>query len=139
MIVKRHVCKASHPRAFRRCVNLPTDRLDLVVNEYVSNKIEEQKHGLSVLFAHANGLPKELYEPFFKFLLTLLKMEGVPVRSIWAPDVAHQGESGVCNEDKLGDTVHWHDHARDMLTLCTHFDIPQPIIAVGHSMGAHQL
>lgn len=31
-----------------------------------------------------------------------LKAEGIKIRSIWIADVAHQGQSSVLNEDKLG-------------------------------------
>lgn len=38
-------------------------------------------------------------------------------------------------------TASWFDHSRDLLHMINHFrdDIPQPIMGVGHSMGAVQM
>lgn len=79
-------------------------------------------------------------------------------------DVAWQGQSGILNEDKLGNdrefthththTSHltdmltispptfpasWIDHARDLLHLTNVFraEMPRPIIGVGHSFGGN--
>lgn len=76
---------------------------------------------------------------------------GFRIRAIWAPDVWNQGASGVRNEEKLGDmgnqsrfalsdlTVDWLDNSRDLIKMFAKFDIPQPVIGMGHSMGGAQL
>jgi hypothetical protein len=48
-------------------------------------------------------LMKELYEPFFDAIVQRSEKAGFRIRAIWAPDIAHQGASGVRNEKKLGD------------------------------------
>jgi len=89
-----------------------------------------------------------LYEPFFDALLERSEQAGFRIRAIWAHDMANQGASGVLNEQKLGDTgmyllkdcfdgtVDWFDNSRDLLNMIQIFNIPQPIIGLGHSMGA---
>jgi len=44
-----------------------------------------------------------MYEPFWEDLHTVSKTKGFRIRSIWIADVAHQGASGVINENLLGD------------------------------------
>jgi Alpha/beta hydrolase family len=96
------------------------------------------------------GVDKELYEPFFDALLEMSEDAGFRIRGIWAPDFVGQGASGVRNEDKLGDTgifcyyletnvVDWLDNSRDLLKMFSLFDIPQPVIGMGHSMGGAQM
>lgn len=46
--------------------------------------------------------PQELYEPLWEELYQRLKQNNIRIRSIWITDVAHQGQSSVLNEDKLG-------------------------------------
>lgn len=45
---------------------------------------------------------KELYEPLWEELYARSKANGFRIRSIWMADVAHQGQSSVINEDRLG-------------------------------------
>lgn len=52
-----------------------------------------------------NGLPdgmQELYEALWDDLYEALKKRGQAIAGIWISDVAHQGASGLLNEDKLG-------------------------------------
>jgi hypothetical protein len=46
---------------------------------------------------------QELYEPLWEELYQRLKGSGLPVRSIWIADAAHQGISSVLNEENMGD------------------------------------
>lgn len=45
---------------------------------------------------------QELYEPLWEDLVKSLNQRGVGVRSIWMADVAWQGQSGILNDDLLG-------------------------------------
>ena len=58
---------------------------------------------------------QELYEPLWEELHAQLKFKGLAIRSIWIADVAHQGESGVLNEEKLGN-----DRTASTLTQSLH-------------------
>lgn len=101
-----------------------------------------------------------MYEPLWEELYQKLKAKGVAIRSIWIADVAHQGQSGVMNEKKLGGdrmlsirpfigrehlltefTASWNDHPRDLFVMINHFraQIKQPIVGIGHSMGGCHL
>jgi hypothetical protein len=76
---------------------------------------------------------------------------GFRIRAIWAPEISNQGASGMLNEQKLGDMgidlsycsrideiVDWLDNSRDLIKMFTVFEIPQPVIGMGHSMGGTQ-
>ena len=66
---------------------------------------------------------------------------GTGVRGIWIADVAQQGQSGIVNEQLLGNDPSWYDHPRDLLGLINmkRKDMPRPIVGIAHSMGGNNL
>lgn len=99
-----HSTKAQHIREYPAATaGRQEDVLQLVIKQYVplSNPIP-RPGDLSIIGAHATGFPKELYEPFWEEIYHRLKAKGITIRGIWIADVAHQGQSGVVNESKLG-------------------------------------
>ncbi|MCJ1313626.1 hypothetical protein MMC25_007305 [Agyrium rufum] len=98
-------------------------------------------NALTLLCTHANGLPRETYEPLFSDLVDALPAGSI--HSIWIADCAHQGASAALNAGLLGDDPNWFDHSRDLLSVTDHFlrtgDMHQPIVGIGHSMGVAQL
>lgn len=77
---------------------------------------------------------------------------------MWIADAANLGASGIQNEELLGDDreciltsvlsinglthpASWFDHSRDLMCMINQFrgEMPQPIVGIGHSMGAGQL
>jgi hypothetical protein len=102
--VQEHTLACSHIREYPLATADTTeDVLSLAIKQYTPlDNSSPQKGDVTIIAAHANGFPKELYEPLWDEVYARLKAGGVRVRGIWIADVAHQGQSGVLNEDVLG-------------------------------------
>jgi pimeloyl-ACP methyl ester carboxylesterase len=141
--VIEHIVPAQHIRDFPRALlDAEETVLHLHVKQYIPIDNPNPRPGdVTIIGAHANGFPKELYEPLWEDLHRQSKKHDFLIRSIWIADVAHQGRSSVLNEQLLGNDPSWFDHSRDLLHLInTKRDLmPQPIIGMGHSMGGAQL
>ncbi|RDW73169.1 hypothetical protein BP6252_07076 [Coleophoma cylindrospora] len=71
----------------------------LAVKQYLPKDNPAPRVGdLTIIGAHANGLVKELYEPFWEEIVLGLERKGRRVRSIWIADVSNQGASGLIND-----------------------------------------
>lgn len=119
-----------------------SDQLHLAVKQYIPHDNPTPKPGdVTIIGAHANGFPKELYEPLWEDLLARSKRHNFRIRSIWIADMAHQGQSSVENELLLGNDPGWFDHSRDLLHMINlkRNEMPRPIVGIGHSCGGAQL
>ena len=138
--VSAHEIPAQYVREYPGALlNSQEDELRLHVKQYTpSTRINSRFESVTIVGAHGNGFPKELYEPLWDELVKSLNQQNIDVRGIWIADVAHQGQSGLINQDRLGNDPNWNDHARDMLVLINHFraEMSRPIVGIGHSMGA---
>ncbi|KAG0049504.1 hypothetical protein BGZ83_005725 [Gryganskiella cystojenkinii] len=83
-----------------------------------------------LLFTHANGFHKEIWEPV---MARLTPPWGTG--DMYAFDCRNQGDSAVLNKDVLEKTFDWYSYARDILQFVDTFDLKNPI-GVGHSYGA---
>ncbi|RMZ85799.1 hypothetical protein DV737_g382, partial [Chaetothyriales sp. CBS 132003] len=141
--VVQHRVPAQHIREYPRALLDDQEAvLYLHVKQYIpTDNPDPQPGDVTIIGAHANGFPKELYEPLWEYLLHSAAKNGFRIRSIWIADVAHQGQSGVLNEAQLGNDPSWADHARDLLHLINlkRDQMPRPLIGIGHSMGGNQL
>ncbi|KAI0541961.1 Alpha/beta hydrolase family-domain-containing protein [Xylaria digitata] len=141
--VKEHVVPGQHIREWARATaNSQEDILDLHVKQYIPKDNPSPRPGdVTILGAHANGFPKELYEALWQDLHAQSREHGFRIRGIWIADISNQGWSGQLNEEKLGNDPSWHDLSRDLLHLTNVFraEMPRPIIGVGHSFGANIL
>lgn len=136
-----HTVECQHVREYPRATLSGDDEiLHLAVKQYIPKDNPNPQPGdVTILGAHANGFPKELYEPLWEDILGRAKANGFRIRSIWIADVAQQGYSGVLNEDLIGNDPSWSDHPRDLLHLINIMKMPRPIVGIGHSMGGNQL
>ncbi|KAJ5308919.1 hypothetical protein PENANT_c013G04900 [Penicillium antarcticum] len=118
------------------------DSLKLAVKKYTPvDNPNPQPGDVTFIGAHGAGFLKELYEPLWEDLLIQSGKDGFRIRAVWIADTANLGASGIHNEEILGNDPSWFDHSRDLMCMINHFrdEMPQPIIGIGHSMGAGQL
>ncbi|KAK5736548.1 hypothetical protein LTR17_007367 [Elasticomyces elasticus] len=135
--VLEHTVRCQHTRERPAGAELGRENdLRLHVKQYIPKTNDQPKSGdVTIIGAHANGFPKELYEPLWDDLYGRLQKQGRNIRSIWISDVATQGQSGILNEALLGPESSWWDHGRDLLFLINQFQdqMPHPIVGIGHS------
>ena len=141
--VQEHVLPTQYVREYPGSTLLnQEDELKIHIKQYTPLGRKGILPGaITIIGAHANGFPKELYEPLWEDLYHILEKRGHDIQSIWIADVAHQGTSGVLNQQMLGNDPGWNDHARDLLHMVNHFrgEMPRPLVGIGHSMGGHNL
>ncbi|RYC62341.1 hypothetical protein CHU98_g3875 [Xylaria longipes] len=140
--IKEHVVPGQHIREWARATaNSQDDVLNIHVKQYTPKDNPSPQPGdVTILAAHANGFPKELYEALWADLhAQAASGGGFRIRGIWIADASNQGYSGEMNEARLGDDPCWHDHTRDLLHLTNVFrdQMPRPLVGVGHSFGAN--
>ncbi|KAI0129506.1 prolyl aminopeptidase-like protein [Xylariales sp. AK1849] len=142
-LIKEHSIPTQHVREYARATaNSQEDILYLAIKQYIpKDNLSPQPGDVTIIGAHANGFPKELYEPLWADLHAASKQHGFRIRSIWIADVANQGYSGQLNELTMGNDPAWTDHGRDLLHMINVFraEMPRPMIGVGHSFGANCL
>lgn len=139
-----HTLPAQHTRQWLRGRNLGThDPFRLAVKQYIPVDNPKPSPGdITFIGLHANGLPKELYEPLWSDLADKLHTaHGRKIRSIWIADIANQGQSAILNQHVLGNDPSWFDFSRDLLFMINQkqADLPSPLVGIGHSVGGAQL
>lgn len=143
-LIEEHQFQGQHIREYPRAlVSSQEDDVWLHARSYTPRDVANgsSRGDLTIIAFHANGFPKEVYEPFFEALYRHLKeTQSLTVGSIWIADQASQGSSALLNDEKLGNDPSWFDHSRDVLAMTNNFRkrMVRPIYAVGHSMGGTQ-
>ncbi|KAI9842793.1 MAG: hypothetical protein M1837_006896 [Sclerophora amabilis] len=103
-VVAEHTIPCQHIREYPAAVKNQQDVLHLVVKEYRPlNNLEAEPGSLTIIATHANGFPKETYEPLWEDLIQA--SAPLKIRAIWVADCSHQGASGVKNENLQGDDL----------------------------------
>ncbi|THC92780.1 hypothetical protein EYZ11_007741 [Aspergillus tanneri] len=136
--VIEHAIPCQSIQEYPHAVKTDNPPLQLAVKQYIPlNNLNPGPDDITIIAGHANGIPKECYEPIWDELLALTS---VKIKAIWFADCSHQGASGVLNERILGYDPNWFDHSRDLLCMVNHFrDLVQPpIVGVAHSFSCAQ-
>ncbi|KAG6877793.1 hypothetical protein C0993_003887 [Termitomyces sp. T159_Od127] len=85
-------------------------------NRYVRAGLdEEQAGGVTLLFAHANGFPKEIWEPTLQHLFS--SPAASVIDEVWTWESVQHGDACLINGDKNGGVFDWTDNARDILNF----------------------
>ncbi|KAG6001314.1 hypothetical protein E4U21_004502 [Claviceps maximensis] len=141
--VTEHVIDGAHIREYARATahdqNAP---LKLHIKRYTPKDNPSPRKGdVTIIGAHANGFPKELYEPLWHHLQQELAKQSLRIRHVWIADCAWQGQSGILNHSQglLGNDPGWYDYSRDIIHMINTFRMPRPLIAIGHSFGANAI
>ena len=102
--IVEHVARCQHIRQRPAAVELGHgNELRLAVKQYIPKDNPRPQPGdVTIIAGHANGFPKELYEPLWDDLLQSLQKRGRNICSIWIADIVNQGQSGILNEKILG-------------------------------------
>lgn len=102
--VREHVFDGQHIREYPRATaTSQEDVLRVTAKQYIPRSNPKPQPGdVTIIAAHANGFIKELYEPMWDELLAASERHGFRIRSIWIADVAWQGQSGLMNQDLVG-------------------------------------
>lgn len=102
--ILQHRVPCQHIRHYARGTSEEEDELHLAVNQYTPLAKKNQRGtGITIVSCHANGAPKELYEPLWDALHEYCQKSGrTHILNIFIADIANQGQSGRWNEEKLG-------------------------------------
>ncbi len=102
--VREHIVPGQHIREYPGAtLHHQEDELKLHIKQYIPNDDSASQPGaVTIIGGHANGFPKELYEPLWEDLYKSMKGHRQAIRSIWIADVVSQGRSGEINEGKMG-------------------------------------
>ncbi|KAJ5263440.1 toxin biosynthesis protein [Penicillium angulare] len=136
--VIEHSIPCQSIREYHRAGKRDSPSLQLAIKQYIPlNNTTPGPDDVTIIAGHANGIPKECYEPIWE---ELLSSTSVKIKAIWIADSSNQGASGVMNENELGDDPNWFDHSRDLLYMVNHFrdQIQAPIMGIAHSFGCSQ-
>lgn len=85
---------------------------------------QERKKRITLFLTHANGFPKETWEPFIRHLVSIIEHSdnsSVLVDEIWSFEAVQHGDAALINEDKLGALYDWSDYSRDILNFLTRY------------------
>ena len=111
--IEPHVIPGQHIREYPNATRASQEEtLKLAINHYVpKNSLEQNivsERAVTIVATHANGFPKEMYEPLWDDLWEFSRMRNFTIRGVWIADSSHQGESGILNERVQGDDREQH-------------------------------
>ncbi|KAF9158896.1 hypothetical protein DFQ26_007122 [Actinomortierella ambigua] len=127
--IARHDIAATFP-SFRLACNVYS-RKDIPSPSLQNSEAEGTSPAL--VFAHANGFCKEMWEP----VIARVDRRWTE-REIYAYDCYNEGDSAVLNKDLLENRCNWLTYAQDVLALVDHFKLTKPV-GIGHRIIAETL
>ncbi|KAF8892936.1 Alpha/Beta hydrolase protein [Infundibulicybe gibba] len=86
-------------------------------NRYAGKSVSGR--GVTLFFAHANGFPKEIWEPVIRRLFS--SSAGVLIDEVWTWESVQHGDAAVINADHLSGIFDWTDNARDILNFFIYY------------------
>jgi hypothetical protein len=148
-----HTIPASHLRDYPHAIANEEEDLFLEFKQYIPDQqicftedggtedMTRKDDAVTTTAAGGIGFIKEFYEPLFEELLSKADSAGFRIRAIWMADPVNVGASAVRNNVNLGCDPSWWDHSRDLWAMVNYLrrEMAQPIMGLGHSMGANQL
>ncbi|KAM0547514.1 hypothetical protein ACHAPJ_010387 [Fusarium lateritium] len=105
--VVEHVVNGCHTRDYvGATANGDADIPKLSVKQYTPlDNLNPKPGDITIIAAHANGFPKELYEPLWDEIQKRAPETRLRIRSIWIADMWNQGQSSILNEKILGNDL----------------------------------
>ncbi|KAH7882978.1 Alpha/beta hydrolase family-domain-containing protein [Phlebopus sp. FC_14] len=101
------------------------------LNRYVRTSIAPVRDlaatGVTLLLAHANGFPKEIWETMLRSLLD--SPGGTLVDEIWAFESVQHGDAALINANSLSGIFDWMDNARDIANFLLNY-LPEQVSPV---------
>ncbi|KAI0672322.1 Alpha/Beta hydrolase protein [Trametes maxima] len=95
------------------------------INRYVKKQPAGEAdlaNGITLFFAHANGFPKEIWEPAILRLITDHNAQAkYTISEIWLWEARNHGDSALVNKDQLDGIYDWRDNSRDILHFLLHY------------------
>ncbi|TFK31945.1 Alpha/beta hydrolase family-domain-containing protein [Crucibulum laeve] len=103
-----------------------------VANRYVRKGLDGCSKGITLFFAHANGFPKEIWEPAIGLLLS--SRAGQIIDEVWSWESVQHGDAALLNEGNLSAIFDWSDNARDILNFLLFY---LPTVASDTALPTH--
>ncbi|KAF8153181.1 hypothetical protein B0H34DRAFT_677358 [Crassisporium funariophilum] len=102
------------------------------VNRYVRKNLNSSNRtGVTLFCAHANGFPKEIWEPTLGHLLP--SSAGI-IDEVWLWESVQHGDAGLVNASSASGIFDWSDNGRDIANFLLHF---LPTVATNTTLPTH--
>ncbi|KZT11604.1 alpha/beta-hydrolase [Laetiporus sulphureus 93-53] len=115
-----------------------TKPLWVCANRYVRKDVlgAEESRGLTLFAAHANGFPKEIWEPaLLKLIEAQQAAQGAyAIDEIWVWEAVNHGDAFLVNAGNLGGMYDWQDNCRDILQFLMYY---LPIDVTASALPTH--
>ncbi|KAI0372477.1 alpha/beta-hydrolase [Pilatotrama ljubarskyi] len=95
------------------------------INRYVRKRDTKNgglARGVTLFFAHANGFPKEIWEPALQRLVADYDAQAqYSISEIWLWEARNHGDAALVNREHLDGIYDWRDNTRDILHFLCYY------------------